>query len=435
MREIPWFLLVFAAAIIVVAALTAGVFAAPAVFFVVAGTLVFAGVAAVVANDGDRSWLPVLLPLAFLVKMAGATARYYQVVIIYESGDAFKYHRIGSEIAPIWRSFEVPEVTGGGFGTQVTGQVTGLIYTLGVPSLIVSFMIFASLALVGMLLFYLAFRRTVPGWGALPYFVLLFFLPTMLFWPSSTGKDALIVLALGAISYGAALAFAHRVGASLVFFAFGLAISGLIRPHIPVIAIGSLLLAALLSTAGRFGLNRWARLALVALATVALVYLVPLASTRLGVDEGLETFLAEQQRVTTKGGSAVAGTPVASPLDLPEATLRVLFRPFPHEASSIGMLLSSIEGLALLALVLWRTPTFWANRNVLRRVPYLLYSLGFSLAFIIAFSSIFNFGILARQRSQVIPFLLAAIVGLGWHRWSQTETAHLNSMEEEEIPA
>jgi hypothetical protein len=243
----------------------------------------------------------------------------------------------------------------------------------------------------------------------------------MLFWPSSTGKDALIVFGLGLISYGAALAFSHRVAPGIALLAAGGLLSGLIRPHIPVIALGSIALAMVASRAGKFGVNRSTRIVIMALATVALIYLVPLASARLGVDEGLETFLAEQERKTAQGGSAVVGKPVTSPLDLPEATLRVLFRPFPQEASSPGMLLSAAEGLVLLGIVIWRFSTMWGNRRVLRRNAYLLYTLGFTFAFVIAFSSIFNFGILARQRSQAVPFLLAVLVGLGWKKWSESE--------------
>ena len=57
----------------------------------------------------------------------------------------------------------------------------------------------------------------------------------------------------------------------------------------------------------------------------------------------------------------------------------------------------------------------------------MLLSLAFTGAFVIAFSSIFNLGILARQRSQVIPFLLVVIVGLGWRKWSAADVAQVES--------
>jgi hypothetical protein len=95
------------------------------------------------------------------------------------------------------------------------------------------------------------------------------------------------------------------------------------------------------------------------------------------------------------------------------------------------MLLSSIEGLLLLGLSIWTLPTMWANRRIVRRTPYMIYSMAFTVAFIIAFSSIFNLGIIARQRSQVIPLLLVVLIGLGWKKWTaDDEVAVVNIREE-----
>jgi hypothetical protein len=46
----------------------------------------------------------------------------------------------------------------------------------------------------------------------------------------------------------------------------------------------------------------------------------------------------------------------------------------------------------------------------------MLFDTLYTIGFVVAFSAIFNLGILARQRVQVLPFLLAALVGLGWGR-------------------
>ena len=55
----------------------------------------------------------------------------------------------------------------------------------------------------------------------------------------------------------------------------------------------------------------------------------------------------------------------------------------------------------------------------------MMLSVAFTGAFVIAFSAIFNLGIVARQRSQVIPFLLVVIVGLGWRKWSAADVARV----------
>jgi len=233
------------------------------------------------------------------------------------------------------------------------------------------------------------------------------------------------------VSLGTMWLFSGRFTSGAWLTGAGGLLLGLIRPHILAIAVGSIVLAVVFIRAGRLGVGRAARVFLMVIAIVAMVYVVPIAAARIGIDDGLESFLADQQQNTARGGSAVIGEPATSPLALPEATLRVLFRPLPYEASSPGMLLSALEGMVLLGLVIWRIPTMWANWQIVRKTPFMMLSLAFTAAFVIAFSSIFNLGILARQRSQVIPFLLVVIVGLGWRRWSPTDRARVGTPREE----
>jgi hypothetical protein len=44
------------------------------------------------------------------------------------------------------------------------------------------------------------------------------------------------------------------------------------------------------------------------------------------------------------------------------------------------------------------------------QVPYVAYALTYTIMFVIAFSSIANFGILTRQRTQVLPLVLVFLV-------------------------
>lgn len=431
MRELPWFLAIIAIAVAAVAFAASGWAATFVVMFVGLGIVVSMRVGTSIARDVDRQWLPLMLPLAFMAKMLGTAVRYYVVAEYYGYGDAFGYHRDALELAPVWRSLQVPIVTQGSFGTQVTKQITGLVYSIVTPPMIGGFMVFSALAFIGMVCFYIAFRKTMPRWGVLPYFVLLFFLPTMAFWPSSVGKDALMILGLGLLSLGTVRLFSARFATGALLVAAGGLLSVLIRPHVLAITVGSIVLAVILTRAGRISVNRTTRVVVLVVSLIALAWVLPLAASRIGVDEGLESFLANQREQTAQGGSQVTGEPATSPLELPSATLRVLFRPLPNEASSPGMLLSSLEGLLLLGLSIWSLPTMWANRRVARRTPYMIYSLAFTGAFIIAFSSIFNLGILARQRAQVIPLLLVVLIGLGWRKWSPDDEVAVEEIREE----
>ncbi|MEY2461183.1 MAG: hypothetical protein QOG30_3013, partial [Acidimicrobiaceae bacterium] len=85
-------------------------------------------------------------------------------------------------------------------------------------------------------------------------------------------------------------------------------------------------------------------------------------------------------------------------------------RPFPTEVSGTAFF-TGLEGVMLAGLfvVSWRR-----LRRVLRmslRNAYVAFAVGYTFVFIYAFSSISNFGILARERSQFFPvlFVLLAI--------------------------
>ena len=130
--------------------------------------------------------------------------------------------------------------------------------------------------------------------------------------------------------------------------------------------------------------------------------------------EDFENVLSNVEGSTSKGGSGVTGSGIRSPGDFPAGFLKVLFRPFPQEANNEQALASSLEGALLLLVFAWRFFPMLKNGVKIRRNPYLIFVLVFTLGFIVAFSSFNNFGLLARQRSQVMPYFLALLIGLGW---------------------
>lgn len=368
-----------------------------------------------VTSPEDRNWLPAMVTFAYLAHLVGAWIRYYFVTVVYQGGDSLAYHRAALEMVTAWRDFEVPVATGGGPGTRFVETVTSLVYVPAEPSLLVGYFVFASLGFVGSVLLYLAFRIAVPTAHLRRYALLIFFLPSLLFWPTSIGKEALMMFGIGTASYGVAALLAGTRIRAATFVTVGVVGMAAIRPHVAVMLVASLVVALIFSR--RIGVRFSTRL-VVGLITVAAVWwLSALAMTQLGLEpgeSGLDEFLLEQERLTQQGGSAVVGAPVRNPVDLPEATLRVLFRPLPNEAHNAQAMMSALENVALLALILWRLPSLWRHRSMLRSYPYLLFSLAFVGQFVIAFSSIFNLGILARQRVQALPFLLAVVVAMGW---------------------
>lgn len=390
-------------------------------------------------------WMWWVGPAAYLAKLIGAGARYAVLLGPYEgSGDAVRYHNNGTLLAETWRSFSVPPIGGGsGAGTQFVDSVVGLVYAIHQPTMLGGFFIFATLAFVGQLLFYSAFRRAIPG-GKLPvYALLVLFLPALVFWPSSIGKESLMLLFLGVAAYGLTRALVAYRPLWLLVSSMGLAGCAFIRPHVAALLAGSFTLAA------AFGRGKWIgavaiRRGVVILTSIAIVAVsISAVGERFDLTspDDVDPFVNEIERRTQQGGSAVAGGAFAAPSQLPAAALRVLFRPLPHEAHNIQSLASAAENVALLGLILWRLP--WIIRRFGHfRDPFILLSSTFTVGFVIAFSTIFNLGILSRQRAQVLPFLLAVVVAMGWDEQRAAEPvpeavhgAHLATQASSKKPA
>jgi hypothetical protein len=420
----------------VTAALVVGEITLGTVLFVTAGLVVTVRVAPRIAIENDRKWITTLLPLAFVAKMGGSIARYLMVTEVYGSGDSFGYYNRAIQLVHTWRSYDLPETTFGGSGTRFVDLFTSFLFVPSVPTFLFAFLLFATLSFIGLIFFYMAFRRWFRDDPKLLllYAGFVFFMPSLLFWPSSIGKDAIMVFALGIAAYGGArvLEGSYLKGAAVA--TPGLLLAAAIRPHVATLVVASLVFALLLSGQQIGNAGWFTRLIALGIAVAVLSFVGLTAAENLNVEttgEGLDVFLEETERRTAQGGSVVTGNPVNSPLDLPEATLRVLFRPLPHEAGNAAALVSSAENVLLMILLIARLPTIARNIVRIRFHPYMLFVVLYTVGFVIAFSAIFNLGILTRQRVQVLPFLLAALVGLGWGRITRPGEPSL----QDEMPA
>ncbi len=230
-----------------------------------------------------------------------------------------------------------------------------------------------------------------------------------------------MMLGLGMAAYGISRLLNDGALVGLPVIALGLVIGGVIRPHIAAMQAAGIAGALFLAKGGgvaKFPAKRIILLGLIGVMSAAALFVAaanfgislddPAAIDQVGnVIEGVE-----QQ--TNKGGSSVSGGFIASPAQFPEVAVRVLFRPLPYEAHNPPALASSFEGLLLLLILVWRLPAMLRRGLRMRRDPYLMFCFVFTIGFILAFSAFLNLGLMARERSMIMPFLLALIVGLGF---------------------
>jgi hypothetical protein len=119
--------------------------------------------------------------------------------------------------------------------------------------------------------------------------------------------------------------------------------------------------------------------------------------------------LKTTRATTAEGNSAFTPPNAQSPLGYPEAAVTVLFRPFPFEAKSSTVLVSSGEGLLLLGLAVASWRRLRRLPHFLVRNPYVMFAFVYCALFILAFASFSNFGILARERTQMLPMALVLL--------------------------
>lgn len=407
------------------------------VAFAILGLMLSGYIGRSMARPVDASWLPRWVVLGFLAKVAGTMARYYMVTAFYGGGDSYRYYQVGVNMAADWRAFHVPGLSGqGSLGTQVVESVTGFLFAFITPDMLGGFLLFAVIAYMGQLFLYAAFRHHSQADQLKAYAFFILFLPTFAFWPSSIGKDALVLLTLGASAYFVA----RSLESFKIMWVAGLGISlgglALIRIHIAGLVVGALVLAVLFSKSPArretSGAPRKFLVLIVGLAAaLAVITVVP---NVLGVDvldaQEREGFTSDIVRRTSEKGTVAEGGPAESPLDLPEAVAHVLFRPFAFEASEIQHYLAAAETTLLALLTLWKLPSILRNLKRWRSNPYVVFSTFYVLAFAFAFSAVRNLGIIARQRGQVLAFFLVFLIALGWSPESRVSRPYREPIEE-----
>jgi hypothetical protein len=332
-----------------------------------------------------------------------------------EAVDALDYNASGRDLAGSFRSLDFFVDTGREVpGTGSVRYLTGLIHVATGSTFFATFLIFTALSFIGMYWFYRAFEIGFPRGDRKRYALLLFFWPTLVYWPSSLGKDACLVAAIGLASLGVARLLQHRRG-GLTLTALGTLAAAMIRPHVAMLVVIALMAALLLRRSRGDGVGRLTAkvfavgLLLVGGSVLSSATAEFLDLENLGISEVNEALDTTVIR-TEQGGSAFTPVRATNPIMYPFSFITVLYRPFPGEAGSDldGLLASgAAAGLMLVTLVSLRR-ILGALRN-LRSEPFVMYAFSYTLVFVYVFSVIGNFGILDRQRTQLLPLLFVVL--------------------------
>lgn len=363
------------------------------------------------AKSGD-TWLLKVMLAGLAAKFVGTFARYWVAFVVYNrSADASRYNDYAAYQHILWRQgdFVWDIVEGGKAGTQAMEIITTAVYTVIGASPLAGFFVFASFAYWGVYLLYKAFREGVPGGDHRRYALLVFLLPSLLYWPSSIGKESWLLLFVGVAALGVARVFSGGLR-GYPLLAIGAVGLWLVRPHLALLAFGSMLVVQLFRPAAARPTGILTK-ALGVAALVGATYLLLTQTTEfLGIEDLTIKSITDTADIigerTDQGGSQFVALPLSHPLGVPMAFITLLFRPFLWEASNAQMLAQAIEGafLAILTIASW--PRLRRLPGMLRSHPYVFFAATYVIVFVLAFATFSNFGILARQRTLMLPFFL-----------------------------
>ncbi|MDP8993384.1 MAG: hypothetical protein M3N07_00125 [Pseudomonadota bacterium] len=238
-----------------------------------------------------------------------------------------------------------------------------------------------------------------------PYLYLLLFVPSLHFWSSAVGKDAPFL-------FSAVLAIwsSMRLPQRLLGLVAALLLMLLIRPHIFLVAVAALALAAM---AGR-GVRAHVRVALFVAASAGVAFAISAVQETFNIDvtssESVMQQLERREGVLQTEDAGNTSVNAAYPVRL----LSLLFRPLFFDAQGLFGLISSMENLAILLLVsviLFRIRFVAA---LVRNIVYIRFTVIFTLMLILFLAlAYYNVGLGLRQKwTMVMPGLFVVLITL-----------------------
>lgn len=230
------------------------------------------------------------------------------------------------------------------------------------------------------------------------------FLPSVSFWSSAIGKDAISFLAMG-LALWAALQLNKRIALMVVAILLML----VVRPHMAGMIV--IALAASIMFDSKTSLVK--RFLLGCIALVGTAVMVPFALQYAGVSdpssaEALMEYVETRQSYNMDGGG---GVDIAS-MSLPMQLFTYMFRPIIFEARSITAMAAALDNLILLylfimggyALIKKKAKNFTENRKFMW-----VYA---GLAWLVLAMTTANLGIAVRQKWMFAPMLIFLLISL-----------------------
>lgn len=292
------------------------------------------------------------------------------------------------------------------FGTSFIILLTRFLNKFLGLSYIDQFLIHGFIGYIGLLAFAGAVKEAIYGkdkyikilgWG-------LVLLPSVSFWTSGLGKDAISFMAT-CLALWAALDLKNRK--TLMFFSIFSMF--MVRPH-----IGALLaLAFLVNIIFDKRTEIYTKIFLSFISLFFTLILIPIVLRYIGLGDienisEVNQYVDERQNSNLSGGSSVD----ISSMSLPMQMFSYLIRPLPFEAHNIFSFLASLDNMVLLLLFILGTYSYIKKRKPSVEANRAFIWIYFFLALIVLSMTTANLGIAMRQKWMFLPFLIFLLLSV-----------------------
>lgn len=245
-----------------------------------------------------------------------------------------------------------------------------------------------------------------------PWLLLIIFCPTVIYWTTMNVKEALMYWSICQVFANSAPRQNSSLGVAIPMMLLGITVGSLLRPHIMIPWVASVMTVGLFQKGQRF----YAILALLLLPVVMYSF-----QSRWALDASVQTqltFAEKQGQILGQfGGGSTFEYGESGPTFFVSGFVALFFRPFPWQLGSLRMVLAFLDTWVITTLlvgsIIWVIKPEGRSTLKLSEVQVAILA---SILFCVFFSYLPNEGLIVRQRVQAVPALLALVVLPRWQR-------------------
>ncbi len=366
--------------------------------------------------QGDQRFVKLLM-FSLVLHILCAPAQIFIVDHVYNGvADYTSYVDRGAFLAENLRSglftFANTRITGVTSNNTVD-IISGLIQTVIGPDKLAEFVFCSGLAFLGEVCFLRAFSTTFPEVNPRRYAILLFFLPSLLFWTADMGKETVMTVALGLAAWGAARVLMRVKGGYRLLFV-GAAIGIILRPNEVLLFLAGFAIAMPFRSADVRRRLRGIRKLLTFVTVVGGLAVALVLYEKIFHQSGSLTSTLQQLHTNNSNTKSLtfgsSNIPYSSnPLYYPRDIYTVMFDPLPITAHGKSELLAGLENLVILGIIVGSLRQLRYTIRACRLRPYVLLCVVYSALFMYAFAALGNLGLIYRERTLLLPFLLVLL--------------------------